>query len=95
MASLAWFGANAPDAALDEREIAARNRAYLYAYQGLASLVTVGALYFATLAPDLGLPMPQTRDHWWTFVWGLLALSIALPAAIHGWIAPDPLPETE
>jgi hypothetical protein len=94
MASPAWFGANAPDTALDEREIAARNAAYLAAYRVLALCVCVGGVYFVTLGPDFGLWMPPSLDHWWTIVWGAICLALALPAAILAWTAPDPLPES-
>ncbi len=90
-----WFAANAPDAVLDERELAARNAVYVRAYQILAGALAVGVVYFTSLAADLGLWMPPTPEHWWTLGWGALLAALALPVAVLAWTAPDPLPDAE
>ncbi len=91
--SLIWFMGNAPDEALDERELSLRNRSYFRAYAIYAGLTVLAGFYFLDLAPDFGLWMPTHYDQWWALVWAYLILALGAPAAFLAWDEGDP--ETE
>ena len=88
--SIHWFVGNAPDEALDERELALRNRSYFRAYALFAGLAVAAGFYFLDLAPDFGLWMPVHYDQWWAVVWGFLVLALGAPAALLAWDEADP-----
>ncbi len=82
---------NAPDDAVDERQLDRRNRAVFVAYRALA---------IATAVVPLWLLVATTAERWaWlrdpnllAFAsWGLLLVGITLPTAILAWTEPDPL----
>lgn len=79
-----------PDTQLDERELSQRNRAAFYAHNTLSCVVLIGVMYLL-ISQDiinnhkLHLWMPTTGDHWSGLFWGLLLLSLTLPAAFLAW----------
>lgn len=79
-----WRRGHAPDAQLDERELTLRNRAYLSAYQGVATLFLLSVIYLA-FALDFGLWLPATYEQASTLVWGVLLFTLSLPAAVLAW----------
>jgi hypothetical protein len=83
-----WRPGNAPDAQLDERELALRNRAYQRAYTliGCGALL---ALIYVQLAFD-----GDDRLRWWLpasyeeasrLFWGVFLVAVTLPAALLAW----------
>lgn len=89
--SAIWFLGNAPDSALDERERAIRDRAYVKAYGVFAGLAIISAFYLLDLGPDLGLPVPGDYGDWWALVWFFVMLGVGLPAGFVAWDLPDPI----
>jgi hypothetical protein len=77
--------ADLPDTALDEREVAQRDRVYLYAYQGVA---TAALLILFTLSIH-GDRSTLTYEELSAATWFVLGLSLGLPSAILAWTAPD------
>jgi hypothetical protein len=77
--------ADLPDTALDEREVAQRDRVYLHAYQGLA---TAALLILITLTVH-GDRSTLTYEELSAATWFLLGLSLGLPSAILAWTTPD------
>ncbi len=83
-----WRPGNAPEAELDERERALRNRAYQRAYMILATGALL-ALTYVQLAFD-----SDDRLRWWLpasyeeasrLFWGAFLVAITLPAALLAW----------
>lgn len=77
-----------PEEELDERELMQRNRASHRAYSLICCLVLLGVLYLMlrdNLAGGLSLWAPTTPEHWNGIFWGLLLLSLTLPAAFLAW----------
>ncbi len=88
--------AQEPDAKLDERELAQRNKAAYRAFSVFAGLVLVGLIYLQLrldLADRVSLWAPTTREHWSALFWGLLLLALTLPAAFLAWEKEPPLEE--
>lgn len=79
-----WRRGHAPDTQLDERELGLRNRAYLAAYQGVATLFLLAVIYLA-FAVDHGLWLPTKFEQASTLVWGVILLTVSLPAAVLAW----------
>jgi len=79
-----WRRGHAPDSQLDERELSLRNRAYLSAYQGVATLFLLAVIYLA-FAVDFGLWLPTTYEQASTLVWGVLLFTLSLPSAVLAW----------
>lgn len=77
--------ADLPDDRLDERQVAERDRTYLYAYQGLATVALVVLFAFAIAADRTTI----TYDHLSGAMWLVLGLSLGLPSAVLAWTAPD------
>ena len=77
--------ADLPDTALDEREVAQRDRVYLHSYQGLA---TAALLILITLTIH-GDRSTLTYDELSAATWFALGLSLGLPSAILAWTTPD------
>ena len=80
--------AQEPDAKLDERELAQRNRATYRAFSVFASLVALGLLYMnlrLDFADRFDLWAPVTPEHWNALFWGVIILSLTLPAAFLAW----------
>lgn len=80
--------AQEPDAKLDERELAQRNRAAYRAFSVFASLVALGLLYMnlrLDFADRFDLWAPVTPEHWNALFWGVIILSLTLPAAFLAW----------
>lgn len=77
------------DHALDERQLALRNAAYLGAYRVVAALCVLGALYLAAAA-DAGLPLPESLAARIAAAWGVCILCLTLPSAILAWNEPAP-----
>lgn len=83
-----WFWGNAGDCALDEREVALRNRAYLTAYTILGVGAIMVALY-ALIAFEAGLWLPNEYAQAYAILWGVLILVTMLPASVLAWGEPD------
>jgi len=77
--------ADLPDTALDEREVAQRDRVYLHAYQGVA---TAALLVLITLT-IYGDRSRLSYEELSAALWFVLGLSLGLPSAILAWMAPD------
>jgi hypothetical protein len=77
------------DHALDERQLALRNAAYLGAYRAVAAVCVLGALYLA-VAADAGLPLPGSLAARMAAAWGVCILCLTLPSAILAWNEPAP-----
>jgi hypothetical protein len=77
--------ADLPDTALDEREVAQRDRVYLHAYQAVASAALL-ILFTLTIHGDRST---LTYEELSAATWFLLGLSLGLPSAILAWTAPD------
>ena len=78
-----WTWANAPDAALDEYQIASRNLAYRYGYMAISVIGMLGILA-ATIVADAGERRlaPATGQ---LLFWGWLLVTLTLPSAILAW----------
>lgn len=86
--------AQEPDAKLDERELAQRNRATYRAFSVFALLVALGLLYMnlrLDFADRFDLWAPVTPEHWNALFWGVIILSLTLPAAFLAWEQEPPL----
>lgn len=86
--------AQEPDAKLDERELAQRNRATYRAFSLFASLVALGLLYMnlrLDFIDRFDLWAPVTPEHWNALFWGAIILSLTLPAAFLAWEQEPPL----
>ena len=77
--------ADLPDTALDEREVAQRDRVYLHAYQGLAT----AALLLLIALTIHGDRSTLTYEELSAATWFVLGLSLGLPSAILAWTTPD------
>jgi hypothetical protein len=78
--------ANAPDAALDEREVRVRDRAYLQAHRiGTAALFVVGV----AVVPLVGLDQTISVEVVVDVMLSLAMAILALPAAVVAWTEPD------
>ena len=77
------------DAALDERQLALRNAAYLDAYRIVSATAVLGVIWVA-IGVDKGLWWtPRTYNEWNDVFWGLFILTTSLPAAFLSWREPD------
>ncbi len=85
--------AQSPDALLDERQIAIRDRAYLESYRVLSVIVLFGLLLAGILPDLLDRPIALTYDTVQPIIWGLLLYSLILPSAVVAWREPDHDPE--
>ncbi len=81
------MAADLPDAYLDERQVATRDRAYLYAYRTVASTGPI-ALFAIYLSMDL-LDYVPSSTHLWAVGWSTLIMSVGAPSAALAWIEPD------
>lgn len=81
-----------PDAALDERQIAARNGHYLNAYRVLGAFTVFLALYFM-LAQDGNWWLPHNLTESQLVFWAVWIFAVALPTALIAWTEGEPLPE--
>lgn len=77
--------ADLPDEHLDERQIAARDRTYVHAYRGFATLALCMLFGLAIAADRTTL----TYDHLSGAMWLSIGVSIGLPAAIMAWTTDD------
>ncbi len=84
-----WRWGNDPDERLDEFHLAARNRAYLNAYRGLASLVLM-AMLVARIGGDLNLLGALTGVQTDVAFWGAFVLILILPPTILAWTDQSP-----
>jgi hypothetical protein len=80
--------ARQPDAALDERQISVRDRAYLVAYRWFA-LAVLGCLLVARIAVEVHVAPGLWSDLIPAFLWGALLYSVLLPSAVVAWETPD------
>jgi Ca2+/Na+ antiporter len=81
--------AHVPDAQLDERQIAIRDRAYLVSYRILATFMLLG-IFALSIAPDvLDRPLVVTFETMQPLMWGALLYSLILPSAVIAWQEPD------
>ncbi|MFN3462740.1 MAG: hypothetical protein ACK4X1_01565 [Terricaulis sp.] len=86
--------AQEPDAKLDERELAQRNRAAYRAFSLFAGLVALGLLYMnlrLDFVDRFDLWAPVTPEHWNALFWGVVILGLTLPAAFLAWEKEPPL----
>lgn len=77
--------ADLPDEHLDERQIAMRDRTYLHAYRGMASLAPA-VLFGLAIAADW---TTLTYEHLSAVMWLTIGTGISLPAAILAWTTSD------
>ena len=73
-----------PDAALDERQIAARNGQYLNAYRVLGAFTVFLALYFM-LAQDGNWWLPHSLAESQLVFWAVWIFAVTLPTALIAW----------
>lgn len=78
-----WKWGNAPDACLDEFEIASRNSAYKSAYVVVATASLLGML-IARIGADL-IPFRFSETALELLFWGWFLIVTTLPAAILAW----------
>jgi hypothetical protein len=87
------LAADLPDAALDERQRAVRDRAYVAAYRYVGALFFLAAVY-GGLAWDSGLLwLPGDWVAIQAIVWGVFLLVTTLPSAALAWDEPEPVGE--
>jgi len=84
-----WKLANEPDARLDERQRAVRDRAYRRGYALLGAAVVLAATYLA-LALAFGWPLPRSTGAVQMVLWTVIVVTITIPAAVLAWTEPDP-----
>jgi len=85
--------ADLPDDALDERQRAVRDRAYLVAYRFVDAIFFAAAVYGA-LAWDTGLLwLPDDWVAVQACVWAVFLLVTTLPSAALAWAEPEPVGE--
>lgn len=85
--------ADLPDAALDERQRAVRDRAYVVAYRFVGALFFLAAVY-GGLAWDSGrLWLPGDWVAIQAIVWSVFLLVTTLPSAALAWDEPEPVGE--
>lgn len=80
--------ARQPDAALDERQISVRDRAYLVAYRWFA-LAVLGCLLGARIGVEVHVAPGLWTELIPVVLWGALVYSIVLPSAVVAWQTPD------
>jgi MFS family permease len=87
--------ANKKDPDLDERQLAARNRAHYHAYQILATfLISIVTLPMAAaLYGGASFPMSFTTWHFQALFLFSTYLIVSLPASALAWMEPDPRPD--
>lgn len=88
-----WVVANAPDAALDERERSVRDRVYRQSYALVATAFLLTAVYGAIGHATGLLWLPRTWNELQAVMWGVILLTVTLPPAIVAWSEPDPVRE--
>lgn len=81
--------AQAPDADLDERQVAVRDRAYLEAYRIFAAIMLLGLLIVGILPDAIDRPLDVTYETVQPFLLGAILYSIILPSAVVAWGEPD------
>ncbi len=81
-----------PDAALDVRQIAARNGQYLNAYRVLGAFTIFLALYYM-LAQDGSWWLPRSLAESQLVFWAVWIFAVTLPTALIAWTEDEPLPE--
>ena len=79
-----WHYGNAPDPALDERQVQVRNHAYRLAYATVSALVIL-ALAYAIAAPILGWATPAIGEQGSSLLWVALVFLPSLPSALLAW----------
>lgn len=83
------FIADDADTALDERQIALRNRAYLGAYRVFGGTVALAATYITLAVDSRRLWYPQSRDAWQYIAEGVILLAVVAPSGWLNWFVPD------
>lgn len=81
--------AQAPEAALDERQVAIRDRAYLESYRILSGVLLLGVLVVGILPDLLDRSLQVTFETIQPVMWGLIHYTIILPSAVVAWREPD------
>jgi hypothetical protein len=88
---------DAPDELLDERQIAARNAAYVVAYRWLATIAVLFLILIMTLADGGVVPdamRPVVRDRSWSGLhMSFLLTMVSLPAMVLAWQLPSEPPD--
>ena len=90
--------ADAPDALLDERTVAERNRSYLPAYRILTTALMIGWIFvmgYTAAGAELGLPddpyvVELTLKQLQALLWGTLFYVSALPSMALAWTGTKP-----
>ena len=81
--------ADLPERFLDERQLAVRNRAYVYAYLILgwivAALATIGLVAFVLVSENDSVTLTTTWDQALGLVLSLTLLTSLLPSMVVGW----------
>jgi hypothetical protein len=81
--------AQAPNAMLDERQVAVRDRAYLDAYR-LFTSITLLVLVVAAIGADLAdVSVELSFEVLQPIIWGTILYAIVLPSAVVAWREPD------
>ncbi len=88
------FIADDADAALDERQIALRNRAYLGAYRLYGGVMALGATYITIAVDSKWFWYPSSRYAWQSIAEAVILLAVVAPSAWLGWFVPDESDET-
>jgi hypothetical protein len=81
--------ADAPDAALDERQIARRNAAYRQAYVILATGVMLALLLLYIAADGRRIDFTLEPRHIHALFWAATGAGALLPSAIMAWTEPE------
>lgn len=87
-----WNVANRPDAEVDERQRAVRERAHYLAYNMWSLGFARGLLYWY-FAGDSGWWLPRFYYERTAVFWTLLLSLVSLPSAIIAWLELDPADE--
>lgn len=78
--------ADSPDELLDERQIALRDRSYLYSYRIISSVFAL-ALVALFIRIDLSETAFEISDWWGTGTWfSLIMLMAGLPSMVVAWL---------
>jgi hypothetical protein len=81
--------ANQPDAMLDERQVAIRDRAYLVAYRLFATGVTFSLVAIGVGADVLDPVVALSFDTVQPFFWAATYYALVLPSAAVAWSMPE------
>lgn len=83
------------DGALDERQLAVRNRTYLDAYRVVGAVVVVWSAYLSIAADSTKFWFPSTPYAWLVCFETTLVVALFTPSVLLTWREPDLVPGDE